>query len=78
MHHVKIGYDCACTALALTLSLTVLGGLDGIGIGTIIAAVGVGRMLGWFSSLFREKLLRFLGAETRLEARSSNTPNEAA
>lgn len=59
LHQVKIAYDCASTALALVLSLFVLQGLQGIGIGTIIASVGVGKMLGIFTSLFKSRLLRF-------------------
>ena len=76
LHHVKIGYDCASTAIALTLSLAVLGGLDGIGIGTVIASFGVGRMLGWFSKLFKNRLLSFLGAHPCKNA--STPPHEAA
>ena len=64
LHKVKIAYDCISTALALILSLSVLGGIQGIGIGTVIAAVGVGKMLGVFSSLLKEKLLRFLDGKT--------------
>ena len=77
LHHVKIGYDCVSTAVALTLSLSVLGSLDGIGIGTVIASLGVGRMLGWFSALLKNKLLSFIG-ETGCEKHAPDTPTEAA
>lgn len=60
LHKVKIGYDCVSTALALILSLLVLGGIQGIGIGTIIAAFGVGKMLGIFTSLIKKRLVGFL------------------
>lgn len=60
LHKVKIAYDCISTALALALSLAFLHDFRGIGIGTIIAAVGVGRMLGVFTSLFKHKLSAFL------------------
>jgi uncharacterized membrane protein YczE len=60
LHKVKIIYDCISTALALILSLLVLGGIEGIGIGTVAAALGVGRLLGLFSKLFKNKLLHFL------------------
>ena len=64
LHQVKIGYDCASTALALILSLLVLRGIEGIGIGTIAAALGVGKLLGVFSGLLKEKLLRFINGST--------------
>lgn len=60
LHKVKIVYDCVSTSLALILSLLVLQGIEGLGIGTVIAALGVGRMLGIFSSLLKDKLLRFM------------------
>ena len=58
---VKIGYDCISTALAVILSLLFLRDLNGIGIGTVAAAFGVGKMLGVFTGLFKQRLLRFLG-----------------
>lgn len=61
LHKVKIGYDCVSTALAVILSLTVLRDIQGIGVGTIAASLGVGKMLGLFSRLFKEKLQRFIG-----------------
>jgi uncharacterized membrane protein YczE len=61
LHRVKIAYDCVSTVLALVLSFSLLRGIDGIGVGTFIAAVGVGRMLGLFSKLLKARLLRFLG-----------------
>ncbi len=60
LHKVKIWYDCIFTAVALILSLVFLRGIEGVGIGTLIAAVGVGKMLGIFTALLKEKLLRFL------------------
>lgn len=68
LHKVKIAYDCVSTSLALILSLLVLQGIEGLGIGTVIAALGVGRMLGVFSSLLKEKLLRFLDGKVTLKA----------
>ncbi len=75
LHHVKIFYDCASTAIAIILSLAFLGVLDGIGIGTVIASLGVGRMLGLFSSLFKNKLQNFIGRENN---KPVFEPNEAA
>jgi uncharacterized membrane protein YczE len=64
LHKVKIGYDCVSTALALLLSLLFLRRIEGIGIGTVAAALGVGRLLGVFSDLLRAKLQRFLKGGT--------------
>jgi uncharacterized protein len=61
LHKVKIIYDCVSTGLALVLSLLVLHGIQGLGAGTVIAALGVGRMLGVFTALLKKRLLRFLG-----------------
>lgn len=61
LHRVKIVYDCVSTAVSLALSFAVLRSIDGIGVGTVIAAIGVGRMLGLFSKLLKGRLLRFLG-----------------
>jgi uncharacterized membrane protein YczE len=69
LHHVKIAYDCVSTALALALSLVALGTIDGIGVGTVVAAVGVGRLLGWFSALFGSRLRSFLDAGTTIHRR---------
>lgn len=60
LYKVKISYDVASAAIALTLSLAVLGGIEGLGVGTIVASFGVGRMLGVFSKLLKPKLLRFI------------------
>lgn len=73
LHKVKIGYDCASTALALVLSLLFLRGIEGIGIGTIAAALGVGRLLGLFTSLMSGKLLRFLNGIASENAASPET-----
>ncbi len=62
LHHVKIWYDCISTAIALSLSLFVLRRIDGIGIGTVVAALGIGRMLGMFSSVLSKRVVRFLGS----------------
>jgi uncharacterized membrane protein YczE len=81
LHNVKVGYDCASTALALLLSLLVLGGLEGIGVGTVAAALGVGRLLGVFSRLLKGKLLAFIGGaavKTPQMTESPRTDKQAA
>lgn len=68
LHKVKIGYDCASTALSLLLSLIFLRRIEGIGIGTVAAALGVGRLLGVFIGLLSTKLQRFLNGGTDASA----------
>ncbi|SHI11140.1 Uncharacterized membrane protein YczE [Sporobacter termitidis DSM 10068] len=60
LHKVKIAYDSVSTAISLVLSLAVLRGLNGLGVGTVIASFGVGRMLGVFTALLKKRLTRFL------------------
>jgi uncharacterized membrane protein YczE len=60
LHRVKIVNDCVYTAAALALSLAFLRGINGLGIGTVVAALGVGRMLGVFTAALKGKLVCFL------------------
>jgi uncharacterized membrane protein YczE len=62
LYRVKIVNDCVYTAAALALSLAAFHGLKGLGIGTVIASFGVGRMLGLFTALLKKRLLRFLNS----------------
>ncbi len=58
--NVKRIFDLCIVAASLILSLVFLHSYQGIWIGTIIAALGVGTMLKFWSKLFREKLKVFL------------------
>lgn len=60
LHNVKMIYDCVSTALAVIFSLLFLRGIRGIGVGTVAAAFGVGRMLGVFTRFLKKPLERFL------------------
>lgn len=78
LHKVKIAYDSVSTALALILSLTVLHDFQGIGLGTIAASFGVGKMLGIFSTLFKKRLERFLYGKTGETDSSLDAPSTQA
>ena len=57
----KVGFiknclDAVCVVISLALCLIAEGRLVGIGIGTVLAAVGVGRVISLFNTLFREKM----------------------
>jgi uncharacterized membrane protein YczE len=60
LHQVKIAYDCSSTLIALALSLIVLNKIDGIGIGTIVSALGVGKMLGVFTKLLKTRIHNYV------------------
>lgn len=74
LHRVKMVYDSVSTVLALILSLTVLHGLQGIGLGTIAASFGVGKMLGVFTTLFKKRLERFLYGKAGDTGAASDAP----
>lgn len=80
LHKVKIAYDCIFTAISLVLSLSVLHGIQGLGLGTVIASFGVGKMLGLFTGLLKDKLLHFLDmrpAENIIPVSSVSTQGNA-
>lgn len=56
-------FDLFNILLTTTLSLTFAGHLVGIGIGTILAMIGVGRTIAVFNRLFQEKMARAAGVE---------------
>ena len=52
---VKIGFDVTMVAVSLTACLIVLKKFGSVGVGTVIAAVLVGAVLGVLNNLFGEK-----------------------
>lgn len=54
-------FDIGCIILSCSIGVLFTGGLVGIGIGTILAVIGVGRSVALFNYLFRNKLLRWAG-----------------
>lgn len=61
--NVKRIFDFSMVGISLILSLVFLHSYQGLWIGTIIAAFGVGTMLKFWSKLFRQKLKMFLWGE---------------
>lgn len=59
---VKNLLDLSCVLISLCVGLLVTRGLLGIGVGTVIAALGVGRVVALFQHLFLEKT-KFWNAE---------------
>lgn len=60
LHRVKMIFDCTVSIIALILSLAVFHTFHGVREGTAIAAIGVGRCLGFYTKRFQAPLLRFL------------------
>ena len=52
LHRVKMIFDCTVSIVALILSLAFFHTFHGVREGTVIAAVGVGRCLGFFTKRF--------------------------
>lgn len=53
--------DVSCILISVSLGLLVQGRLIGIGIGTLLAMVGVGRSVALFQHLFRDRMLKQTG-----------------
>lgn len=54
-------FDLSCVILTVILSLTMTGGIIGIGLGTIVAMLGVGRAVALINHFFKEKMCRAAG-----------------
>ena len=55
--------DCSCVGILAVIGLVARGRLIGIGIGTIAAMIGVGRVVALFNRCFETKLCRTAGVE---------------
>ncbi len=60
---IKIIFDVTCLAVTMLLTLLFLGRLEGLGIGTILAACTMGKVIGWIGT----KLDRHLAFTSILE-----------
>lgn len=59
-HLVKIGFDCTVSILALVISLICFHTFHGVREGTVLAAIGVGKFLGFYTKHFRSALNRMI------------------
>jgi len=57
----KNWFDILNVCIALVLGLVFTGGLVGVNVGTILAAIGIGRVIAVFNRLFGEKMKRAAG-----------------
>ncbi len=78
LHWAKIGFDVTVTVIALALSLGFFHGLHGVREGTILAALGVGKFLGLFISLWQRQLNRFIEKEPAAQMEDGGELGSAA
>lgn len=55
--------DCSCVGISVLIGLLARGQLIGIGIGTIVAMIGVGRVVALFNRCMESKLCNMAGVE---------------
>ena len=65
---VKIGFDCTMVAISTVTCLSLIGSLGSVGVGTIIAAILVGMMVGVFNRAFGRQRDSILGREAAMQA----------
>lgn len=63
--------DLSCVAITAVLTLAASGHLIGIGVGTLISMIGVGRAIAVFNSLCKEKITSMAGVEWRLKSQEN-------
>ena len=56
-------FDCSCCCFSLILGLVLTGRIVGIGVGTLVAALAVGRVIALCNRLFGTTLCRLAGVE---------------
>ena len=66
--HMELGkmkriMDCTMVALAVVMSFVIFGRLEGVGIGTVAAMFGVGKIVTFCNGLFGEKIRAAAGME---------------
>lgn len=64
-------FDCGCIVCTCVISFLIMGHLVGIGVGTILAMLGVGRTVALFNLLFMIPMLRAAGMSLMNEDRDN-------
>ena len=78
LHRCKIGFDSTVVVIAAVTSLAYFHYFNGVREGTVLAALGVGKFLGIFTTLFQNKLRRFLEKEPPADQKSDVSPPKKA
>lgn len=56
---IKVSFDVICLAVTAVMTIFLLGHLDGLGIGTIMAAFTMGKVIGWIGE-WMDRYVRFV------------------
>ena len=56
---IKVSFDVICLAVTAIMTIFLLGHLDGLGIGTIMAAFTMGKVIGWIGE-WMDRYVRFV------------------
>ena len=56
---IKVSFDVICLAVTALMTGLLLGHLDGLGIGTILAAFTMGKVIGWIGE-WMDQQVRFV------------------
>ena len=56
---IKVSFDVICLAVPAVMTIFLLGHLDGLGIGTIMAAFTMGKVIGWIGE-WMDRYVRFV------------------
>lgn len=67
---IKISFDCICLAVTGCLTFLFLGHLEGLGIGTVLAAFTMGKMVGLIGN-WLDRHFRFFTFRTRPKAKAA-------
>ena len=78
LHKCKIGFDSTVVVIAAVTSLIYFHYFNGVREGTVIAALGVGKFLGIFTTLFQNKLRHFLEKEPPAVEESNKSLSQKA
>lgn len=68
---IKIGFDVTCLAITALMTCIILGHLDGLGIGTILAAFTMGKVIGMIGDQM-DRHVRFESFMTREQHKRNN------
>lgn len=62
--------DVSCVIITVALGLLFAGKVEGIGLGTLAAVLGVGRSIALFNMLFKQKMLALIDSKSNFEKAS--------
>lgn len=73
---IKVVFDTSVVIIASILSMILLGNLIGVREGTLIAAIGIGKILGVLKRKYNSYIVDFINKETDYNVSEDNSDNE--